>query len=47
MSHAFVLDHVTYTYPGRDKPAVLDLSLEILEGKTTVLLGPNGAGKSP
>lgn len=46
MSHAFVLDHVTYTYPGREKPAVLDLSLEILEGKTTVLLGPNGAGKS-
>lgn len=46
MSLAYALDHVTYTYPGREKPAVLDLCLTIPEGKTTVLLGPNGAGKS-
>lgn len=46
MKQAFALEHVTYTYPGREKPAVLDLSLDIQEGQTTVLLGPNGAGKS-
>ena len=46
MKSAFILEQVTYSYPGREKPAVLDLSLEILEGQTTVLLGPNGAGKS-
>ncbi len=46
MSEAFSLNQVTYTYPAREYPAVLDLSLKITEGKTTALLGPNGAGKS-
>jgi iron complex transport system ATP-binding protein len=46
VNDAYRLDHVTYTYPGREHPAVLDLSLSIPEGRTTVLLGPNGAGKS-
>ena len=46
MSDAFRLSHVTYTYPGREHPAILDLSLSIPEGKTTVLIGPNGAGPS-
>jgi iron complex transport system ATP-binding protein len=46
MKPAVSLNHVTYTYPGREHPAVLDLSLDIPEAQTTVLLGPNGAGKS-
>lgn len=46
MSEAYRIEHVSYTYPGRNEPAILDLSLTVGEGETTVLLGPNGAGKS-
>lgn len=46
MSCAYHLKGVTYTYPTREKPAVLNLDLCIPEGKTTALLGPNSAGKS-
>ncbi|RJL24231.1 ABC transporter ATP-binding protein/permease [Bailinhaonella thermotolerans] len=39
-------EHVTFTYPGRDRPAVHDLSLTIEPGETVALVGPSGAGKS-
>jgi osmoprotectant transport system ATP-binding protein len=41
-----VFDHVTKRYPGRDAPAVQDLSLEIGAGTFCVLVGPSGAGKT-
>lgn len=37
---------VRVTYPGADRDAVSDVSLEIPEGSFTVLLGPSGCGKS-
>jgi len=43
---AYVLEHISYTYPNRETFALQDLSLTIEEGVTTALLGPNGAGKS-
>jgi ATP-binding cassette subfamily C protein CydCD len=37
---------VTFTYPGRTEPAVLDLSLVIPAGSTVAIVGPSGAGKT-
>jgi osmoprotectant transport system ATP-binding protein len=41
-----VFDHVTKRYPGRDQPALDDLSLEIPAGTFCVLVGPSGGGKT-
>lgn len=38
--------HVTFTYPGRDIPALHDINLFIPEGKTVALVGRSGSGKS-
>jgi ATP-binding cassette, subfamily B, bacterial PglK len=40
------LDGVTYAYPGSDRPAVRDLSLEIRANTTVGLVGRTGAGKT-
>jgi ATP-binding cassette subfamily C protein CydD len=40
------LDRVTVAYPGRDLPALTQLSLTINPGELIVLTGPSGAGKS-
>ncbi len=37
---------ISFTYPGRDKPAIKNVSLEIAEGETIAIVGENGAGKS-
>lgn len=39
-------DHVTYQYPGRNTPAVQDVSFQIKSGEMTALVGASGAGKS-
>jgi len=39
-------ENVSYTYPGREEPAVNDLSLAIADGETIAIVGENGAGKS-
>ena len=38
--------NVTFTYPGRDTPALRDINLHIPEGKTVALVGRSGSGKS-
>jgi ATP-binding cassette subfamily B protein/subfamily B ATP-binding cassette protein MsbA len=40
------LDHVIYTYPGSQKPALNDIDLSIQKGETIAFVGPSGGGKS-
>src|SRR4051794_18466770 len=43
---AIVLRGVTKRFPGTDRPAVTDLSLEIPRGSIVALIGPSGCGKT-
>lgn len=45
-SHEVTFDHVTYSYPGADSPAVDDVSFTLPAGTVTALIGPSGSGKS-
>ncbi|RRZ92844.1 lipid A ABC transporter ATP-binding protein/permease MsbA [Erwinia sp. 198] len=38
--------NVTFTYPGRETPALHNINLAIPEGKTVALVGRSGSGKS-
>jgi ATP-binding cassette subfamily B protein len=40
------LRHLTFTYPGADRPALRDVSLRIPAGHTIALVGRTGSGKS-
>ncbi len=40
------LEHVTFTYPGANRPAVADLTVDIRPGTLVALVGPSGAGKT-
>lgn len=40
------LDHVTFSYPGSDKPAVQNVSFTLKSGETLAIVGENGSGKS-
>jgi ATP-binding cassette subfamily B protein len=40
------LDHVTFSYPGANRPAVADLTATIKPGQLAALVGPTGAGKT-
>ncbi|GAA4512902.1 MULTISPECIES: ABC transporter ATP-binding protein [Nonomuraea] len=39
-------DGVTFTYPGRRRPTLVDLSFAVEPGELVVFTGPSGAGKS-
>jgi ATP-binding cassette subfamily B protein len=41
-----VAEGISFTYPGREKPAIRNVSLSLAEGETIAVVGENGAGKS-
>ena len=43
---ALELSHVTFSYPGRRRPALADVSFTVPRGSTVALVGPSGAGKT-
>ena len=40
------LDHVMVRYPGEERAALADLTLDVAPGEVVALLGPSGAGKT-
>lgn len=43
---SIVFEHVTYTYPGKNIPALSNLNFEIPKGSTFAILGSTGSGKT-
>ncbi|MCS6946029.1 MAG: ABC transporter ATP-binding protein/permease [Steroidobacteraceae bacterium] len=43
---ALALDKVSYQYPGTDRPAVQNVTLELRAGETVALIGQSGSGKT-
>lgn len=46
LCRSLVFDRVTFTYPGRNDPALRDVSLSIPAGQTLAVVGANGSGKT-
>ncbi len=46
LSKEICLDHVTFTYPGAEKPALSDLQLTISANSMVAFVGSTGAGKT-
>lgn len=46
VTQGVALDHVTFSYPTSDQPALQDVSLRIRPGQFTALVGGNGSGKT-
>ncbi len=45
--HGYVtFDHVTFSYPGAEEPALNDISFSIRPGQVTAIIGGTGSGKS-
>ncbi|MFD6424365.1 ATP-binding cassette domain-containing protein [Streptomyces sp. NPDC060198] len=40
------VDHVSYTYPGTDTPALRNVTVRVARGQVTALVGANGSGKT-
>jgi ATP-binding cassette subfamily B protein len=45
-SKGIVAESISFTYPGRDEPAVNNVSLTVADKETIAIVGENGAGKS-
>jgi ATP-binding cassette subfamily C protein CydCD len=43
---AVQFESVRFTYPGRTKPALSEVSFDVARGSTVALVGPSGAGKT-
>lgn len=43
---AVSFEHVTFTYPGTERPALLNVSFSVRPGQVTALVGPSGGGKT-
>jgi ATP-binding cassette subfamily B protein len=41
-----IADHVSFTYDGAERPALIDVSISVAHGERLALVGPTGAGKS-
>ena len=46
-SDAVAFDHVTFTYPGADRPALEDVSFSVRPGEVVALVGPSGGARPP
>lgn len=46
VEHSVTYDHVTFGYPGTDRPALEDISFTVERGRSIALVGSSGAGKS-
>jgi ATP-binding cassette subfamily B protein len=46
MRGEITFEHVTFAYPGAEKPALVDLSFTVRAGETLAVVGRNGAGKT-
>ncbi|HLY64700.1 MAG TPA: ABC transporter ATP-binding protein, partial [Chloroflexota bacterium] len=45
--HGYVqFEHVTFSYPGAEEPAICDVSFSARPGETTAIVGGTGSGKS-
>jgi ABC-type multidrug transport system fused ATPase/permease subunit len=46
LTEGIVLDHVSLTYPGTERPALDDVSLRLASGSVVALVGEYGSGKT-
>src|SRR5205814_2960794 len=47
VGHGYVtFEHVTFSYPGAEEPALNDISFSVHPGQVTALIGGTGSGKS-
>ena len=44
---AVAFDHVTFTYPGADRPALEDVSFSVQPGEVVALVGPSAGARPP